>query len=113
MATYEIINPSDAAFIDGEYEPCAAAVLFLGGGWYGMADDSNRDLLPLFGLGGDVNEWWGNKFGRTLDEYATNHKGDIKAALATVHLKGRRSSINDIVRKAKRLAGEVYVPSTP
>ena len=98
----EIINPSDKCFIDITDKKAAyAAVLFLGNGKYGLEGEGCD--LPLFLFGGAV-EWWEREFGETLDAYMTDHKADVADALDSVELAGERTSMNDIMGRAKAYA---------
>lgn len=60
---YEIANPSDACTIEAEDSVLAAvAVLILGNGAYGLYDEDDRTVLPIFAFSGPERliEWLGS-----------------------------------------------------
>jgi hypothetical protein len=129
---FEIVNPSDAYSIDGTDKAAAcAATLFLGEGFYGLNGPDGSVMGPFI-FGGAV-EWFAETFGRSLDDYLSENKAAVAAALDTVMIGDashrrvveaamarlpeseraafwadahdeKRSSLNDIGRRAKSLA---------
>lgn len=98
----EIINPHDKAFINfDDPEAACLAILIVGRGAYGI---KGYDGLPLFLLGGDIEGWWKERFGRTIQESQDMSNDRLQAALLSMHLAGKRSSITDFVEAAHRYA---------
>ncbi len=102
MTEYELINPSDAVYFDAP-EPvvaaCAAALV--GEGAYdAKGPEGSVGGLLLFGMQPFTSRY--GDFGVAMEQ----HRDAIKAALRSFRIKGKRSSLNDIVRRAKILAGE-------
>jgi hypothetical protein len=101
---YEILNPSDKAFIEGEPLACALATCLLGNCKYGLATLDMEPFMPIFIFGG-VTEWFKKTFDVELNtDLLDKHKKDIKQALESVKLSGDRSSLNDIVGYAHKIA---------
>lgn len=104
----EIINPSDHATIDTTDRLSAAlAVTVIGSGRYSIRsnEDENDSLnMPMFLFGG-VDEWFMSEFGVTFED-ALSQVDRIKVAeaLESIQLSGERSSMNDIVGRAKSMA---------
>lgn len=110
MATYELVNPSDAIAFDAVSLPVAiVATLFVGEGRYPLRCDGqivfgavafgrgNVDQYCRSVLGGGLNE--------TLESVSANHTPDLIAALDSFRLTaGERTSLNDICGRARRLA---------
>ena len=96
----EIINPSDKCWLfTDDTEAACAGVVFIGGGKYALRDDNDDSVLPLFIMGTeeDINNWWKEKFNRTLQEYMeTKPSKQIADALDTFKYAGSRSSMNNI-----------------
>ncbi len=108
---YEVINPSDPYFIDGEFPAVAAAVTLLGEGAYGAEpvvkgpDLDARELPPLVFTPKPLDVF-AKIVGEPFDTVMDNQRDGIVAALRTVALPDgkERSSMNDIGRRAQRLA---------
>ncbi len=101
---FEIINPSDEAYIEGGFKECCLATLFFGEGQYALKQEGGDLTMPLF-LGGGHNEWLKKTFGKGLKElFAEIEKEDIMKALRSVHLAKERSSLNDFTTHAHKLA---------
>jgi hypothetical protein len=100
---FEIINPSDEAYIEGEFRPCCMATLLFGEGKYAL-DQVDGDLkLPLFIFGGS-DDWCQMQFGYNLqDTFDKTPAIDIANALLSVKLAGERSSMNDFTAYANKL----------
>lgn len=102
---FEIINPSDKAFIEGDdlMEVCVANAL-LGGGFYGLEQVGGDFRMPLLVFGG-VNDWFCKTFKGPFDVCMSRVPlENLAKVLESVHLEGERTSLNDIVAKAKTLA---------
>ena len=99
----EIYNPSDKAFIDvADPKAACAAVLFLSHGKYALKGEGVD--MPVFWPGSDACMWWLDTFGVGLSQYLEGHKQDVAAALESVELAGERTSMNDIMGRAKAYA---------
>lgn len=109
----EISNPSDPYTIEvgNDKLPTCIAVLLLGEGAYGLKDESNEFLLPIFLFGG--SDAWLAKNGITsLDDYIDANAGAIATALESVVIGSRTTRVafervlaavtNDEDRKAAR-----------
>jgi len=108
---FEIINPSDEAYIEGDFKTCVLATLLFGEGKYGLVEvDDNLQQkesgleMPLFLLGYGLDEWLKKQFGKTLKQLLDEtSKEDIGKALLSVHLVRERSSLNDFTSYANSL----------
>lgn len=108
---FEIINPSDPYVMEGrDLEVAAVAVCMLGNGRYSLEglDEDAGTKVPFFMFGG-INDWFTEKFGRAFKDsvahVADNHAEALAAALDSIALRGAEpSSMNDIGRRAKKLA---------
>lgn len=101
---FEIINPSDKGYIEGEFKVCCIATLLFGEGYYGLEQVDGELKMPIFFLGG-CDEWFQAEFGKTAQElHDSLSTEELSAALASVHLAGERSSMNDFTAHAHRLA---------
>jgi hypothetical protein len=113
IRTYEIINPSDEAYLDAPSDVVAVAALcFLGEGAYlARAGEGARGAAaagpvfrgPLFMLGGH-DEWFEEHAGVTFEAFAKGHLAEIAAALKTTRLTRERSSLDDLVGRAHAYA---------
>jgi hypothetical protein len=100
---FEIINPSDEAYIEGNFKSCCLATLFFGNGQYGLKQVEGDLEMPLF-IFGNADEWLKKQFGKTLDDLLKEtSKEEIGKALLSVHLVGERSSLNDFTSYAHNL----------
>jgi len=101
---FEIINPSDEAYIEGSFKVCCLATLIFGEGQYALQQVDGNLKMPLFIFGIGFQEWlkktFGKEFTGLLDE--TNIK-DIKKALLSIHLVRERTSLNDFTSYAHKL----------
>lgn len=102
---FEIINPSDEAYIEGDFKNCCLATLFFGEGKYALSQVDGDLKMPLFLLGYGVDDWLVQQFGNTLDALLSETPTkDIAEALLSVHLARERSSLNDFTSYAHKLA---------
>lgn len=98
---YEIINPSDKAFITAEsFKTACIATAILGSGRYGLKGDGKTMPVLIFATG-----WFLDTFKQDIEE-AVREIDDklLKEAFLSVRLESKRSSLNDIVGRAKELA---------
>ncbi len=103
MNEREISNPHDQAFICfDDPEAACAAVLIVGRGAYGIVGD---DGMPIFLFGG-FDGWWEERFGHAFSREQIP-AARLKAALLSMRLTGRRSSITDFVGWAHEYAGQL------
>lgn len=111
LMEFEISNPSDYCTMKArDLEVAAVAVCILGNGAYGL-DGIGKDEgkgVPIFLFGGH-DEWFKEKFGRTLDESETlmeSKPAELADCLESVsYRQGReRTSMNDIRGRAHSLA---------
>jgi hypothetical protein len=102
---FEIINPSDKAFIESDsFETACLATCILGQGKYGLREVGGDKRMPVFLFGGH-DEFFAEKFGKPFEESLNaTDKAEIARALETVSLAGERTSLNDIVKRAKSYA---------
>ena len=104
---FEIINPSDKAFIEGEVDVCCMATILFARGQYGLAQVDGELEMPLFLFGG-CDEWFKKQFGKeTQALYDEMSVEEISAALHSVHLAGERSSLNDFTSYAHKLGDQL------
>lgn len=136
---YEISNPSDCITIEADDELVACvAVLLLGSGKYGLVRQDGATVLSIFLLGG-ADAWIAERVGDNLDEWIEAHStelatvldtamvvsvglrapllkaiaaagGDRQGALAAFN-EERRTSMNDICGRARRLAARLREPA--
>lgn len=131
---FEIINMSDPYTMEADtYEEAAMACAVLGEGAYGLEEVGGEWSMPIFIFGG-INEWCEKQFGANLDACFARNKSQLPAVLRSVligtpaaresfneamamtddeskrqafrenwHDK-RRSSMNDIGKRAQKLA---------
>ena len=132
---YELTNPSDYYTLesDDHLTACVAA-LVLGGGGYGLTPlDEGGERMPIFILGG-AEEWARERFGKTLQEMMEAAGPTLAACLESVVIGKRkvyqaaldaitdpdlrtafiarwhdehRSSMNDIGKRARKLAAKL------
>jgi hypothetical protein len=102
---FEIINPSDKAFIESDsFEIACLATCILSQGHYGLHEVDGEKRMPPFIFGGH-DEFFKEKFGKTFQESLNSaDQNEIAMALATVKLAGERTSLNDIVKQAHAYA---------
>jgi oligoribonuclease NrnB/cAMP/cGMP phosphodiesterase (DHH superfamily) len=102
---YEISNPSDQVFIDCDnFEATCLAVVMLGEGQYGLEGIDNDRKMPVFLFGGH-DEFFLETFGKDFEGSlnAMPHTELVKA-FDGVYMEHERTSLNDIVGRAKQLA---------
>lgn len=102
---FEISNPSDKAYMDApDLKVAAIAVTLLSRGQYGLTEVDGEASVPMFMLGG-AEEWFQDHFKMGIQEsYDSLSDGVLHSTLKSVRLAGRRSSLNDIVGRAQKLA---------
>jgi hypothetical protein len=107
---FEIINPSDKAYITSDnFEVACVAVCVLGNGHYGLHEVDGEKRMPPF-LFRHPDEFFKDNFGKTFEEsLKSTDKAKISAALKTVHLDGERTSLNNIVKTARAYAKALLV----
>jgi hypothetical protein len=108
MMKFEIINPSDKAYIEADCPKVACmATIFFSQGYYGLQEVDGDFEMPVFILGG-ANEWFHGKFGLNIQAlYDGMDKDELSKALLSVHLAGERTSMNDIVQSAHAAAAHL------
>lgn len=98
---FEIINPSDKCFIEGDnFKTVCVATAIVGAGQYGLEEIDGDLSMPvlIFATG-----WFEDEFKQNIESaMAEVPKIDIAEVLDTVKLKGEQTSMNDIVGLAKR-----------
>lgn len=112
---FEIINPSDKAFIEGGFMACCLAMVVLSNGAYGLEEVDGDRRMPLFlnnrlaspfrsRHGKSMVGWFASNFGLDLGDALKDNRGTVREALASVALAGERSSTNDFSSYAHELA---------
>lgn len=115
---YEIINPSDKAFLDADdLEVAAVACVFIGRGQYGLDPETKgATSVPVFIFGG-ADEWFAEQFGRSFSDSCDLVKRDklpsLIECLRSARLAGKRSSLNDFTGYAHRLAEKMENDAAP
>lgn len=97
---YELINPSDAITFEGDDDTLAAvSALVIGNGKFGLRDQTDRTVLPVFILGGALE--WLESQGINLDSYLTENRDRIAGFLDTCLYGsvGERHTFNDAVSR--------------
>lgn len=111
----EIIKPKERAYIDFS-NPAAAffAVLLLGKGWYGISDGPHGEPgTPMTPVQARMRSWFLARFGVSMeDSLKSMGHAAVARALRSVRLAGERSSVNDLVGNARRLADQLDPPAT-
>ena len=108
---FEIVNPSDPYTMEApDMEVAAVACCLLGSGKYGLTGlgEDSAESVPIFLLGGH-DEWFVEKFGMSYADtvaHCLEHRGkQLAESLDSVTLmRGERSSLNDIGRRARKYA---------
>jgi hypothetical protein len=99
---FEIINPSDKCFIEGDFKTCCIATCLLGEGKYGLQQVDGELKMPLM-LFGDTTGFFKKNFNATMQETLENiNNKELINVLSTVHTE-TKSSLNDIEGYAKQL----------
>ena len=115
---YEIINPSDKAFIEADdFEVAAVACVLIGRGQYALDPVSGKgEKVPIFLFGGH-DAWFREKLGRPLGECIDAVKKDKLAALVaclrSAKLDGERPSLNNFTGYAHKLADKLESEAAP
>jgi hypothetical protein len=99
---FEIINPSDEAYIEGTFEACAIATLLFGEGFYALKEVGGTNKMPLM-LSSDPNPWLIKQFAKSFRQLYEENKEAIADAFLSVHLVREASSLNDLVSDAHEL----------
>lgn len=105
---FEIINPSDQAFIEGDYLTCVVATCLFGDGKYGLKQvDGDLELPPVFFMK-DPDVWFKKKFGKTFKElFDESNKMEVANALLSIKLEGERSSLNNFTKYANDMGKRI------
>ncbi len=102
---FEIINPSDKAYIEGEFLPCAVAVMLFGKGTYALKGDCDEHFMPVFFQDlGFMEKWFEEHNIPDIQNWVAANHADVAAAADTVRLDGERTSTTDIVGNAQYIA---------
>lgn len=117
---FKLINPSDPYTIEGpDLMIVAVAACLLGDGKYALKgiDEDEEIKMPIFTLSksgalSKADDWFAEKFSMTYEgaaEYCIHKRGEeLAKVLESVKLtSGRRSSMNNIGRRAELMAGAV------
>ena len=133
MAVYELINPSDAYTLRADDDRIAiAACGLLGGGWYGLEKRDDPEFRAPIGdidgyheaLGGDFGEFvaehseavaaclesvligdYGDR--ETIEDAQSRMPESERRSFLDAYHERRRSSLNDIGRKARACAAQL------
>lgn len=105
---YELINPSDKIYFEGDFPLVAMgyAITLLGEGMYALNDSEGETVVPMFWTGDACINWFRQQ-GTTLDGAMVDHAENAAAFLDTLTYAHERSSLNDIGKRAKGLAGRL------
>lgn len=104
---FEIINPSDEAYIKGDFKTCCLATILFGDGKYALKEVGGNREMPLFLLGGE-EKWLTEQFGKPVDELMDDvGREAIAEALLSVRLARKRTSLNNFVSYANRLGKRI------
>lgn len=101
---FEIINPSDEAYLEADdFENAVLSCVVIGDGYALKQVDGELEMpIPLFS---DFEVWFQKQFGKTFEESLKKmNKKEIKKILESVHLKGERTSLNDFTKYAHAMA---------
>lgn len=103
MMKFEIMNPSDEAYIEGSFEACCLATLLHGDGSYALQQVGGDLWMPPLFLGG-LDEWCMKQFGKSFEAFSeTVPEEEVRDALLSVHLARERTSCNDFTSHAHHL----------
>jgi hypothetical protein len=100
---FEIINPSDEAYIEGSFEACAIATILFGDGKYALRGDDGTTKLPLLFTEQALVEWTQKHFNKDIKQVFEENKEAVVDALLSVHLVRERTSINNFTSVAHNL----------
>lgn len=106
--TYELINPSDKMTATGDFDliGMGLAVFMLGEGFYALNDQDGKTVVPIVAFGGSAEGWF-RANGTTMDGAVLDKSGEASDFLNALHYHSERSSLNDIGKRAKWLAGKL------
>lgn len=105
---YEIINPSDACTIEAEDSFLASVVvIILGSGAYGLYDEDERMVLPIFRFEDEAKllEWLRDNDvdPMEMDEFYAKH-GDEMASIAESVIYGKMSDRKALVSMIEKMS---------
>ena len=108
---FEIINPSDKCYIEGDdFKTVCIATILLSEGGFGLQEvDGERTMPPLIFAESWFVDTFGQDFGTAINEAS---KSELASILSTVSLVEECTSLNDIVGKAKYYAEQLMNTST-
>ena len=101
---YEIINPSDKAYISGnDLKRVCVATIILGDGLYGLSMKDGHNIMPVVRF---AKNWFKEKFDQPIADAIEEciQREDFYKIFESVRLDSERTSLNDIVGRAKNLA---------
>ena len=109
MMKFEIINPSDKAFLESDDFKTACISSILVTAHHGLKQVDGELEMPPFLFGG-VDEWWNDKFNESFETSLKNiDKKEIVKVLKSFQLNGERTSLRDFVKYAHELADRIKV----
>lgn len=99
---YELINPSDKIFLEGDFKTACIVALVLGNGWYALADENGKSVMPIR----PSKEWLEQNlhpdgFVGALNDTPVQQLYDC---FNSVKCAGEVSSLNDIQASARKHA---------
>jgi len=108
---YEIINPSDEAYIDADdFEVAAVACIAIGEGQYGFKPETGGREVPLL-LFGSGEKWTQQEFGCSVSDLIArvlkDKNAELVKCLRSARLARERTSINDFTAYAHGLADQM------
>lgn len=103
MTRYEISNPSDECYIEGDdVKTVCIATIIIGEGYYGLTEVDDEFSMPPTVV---ATDWFENEFGEDISVALNSvDRAALKEVLLTVQLAKERTSLNDIVKYAKSCA---------
>ena len=109
LSTWEIINPHDKAFVDGDDESAVLiAVIGLGAGAYGAEEQGTDRKIPVMLLWGasDLDAFVKERHGCTFDALPIDRL-KVAAVLDSLRYERERTSTVDMKAKAEHLAASL------
>lgn len=104
---YELINPSDKVIYDAPNKLISGmATLSLSAGYGGDCLDNPEQSSPIFLFGGG-SEWLEEQSGLELEACFKTHAAELVKTLRSFELVGERTSLNDIVTVANKVANNI------
>ena len=105
---FEIINPSDEAYIEGEFKLCCLATLLFGEGKYSLKQVDGDLEMPILMFGG-LEDWLKKTFDKSsLDELFDDvSPQSLGKTLLSVHLARERTSLNNFTEHAHTLGKQL------